>query len=122
MGPNEARKVAAKCKKLSEARDEITQLNFSSDAYMLKDTLIFYYNGLKYLEANFPFEPQIKKGPKVEALDDYVHIQFTWKDSVTGVEYTSKGLQLELNSVLFNLGVVLSNCGSRKPLTKDSIK
>lgn len=55
-GPDEARKVVAQCKRLEEARHEITVMNFSDNAYMLKDTLIFYYNGLKYLEANFPFE------------------------------------------------------------------
>lgn len=89
-------------------------LKYSEDAQMHKTLLIFYYTGLKYLESKFQFRLNDS---------DAVNIAFTWRDSMTGQEYTStEGLELEMNSILFNLAAVMNNIGSTIPITADSIK
>lgn len=103
-----------KCQGLDDARRELVALKHSEDAQMHKTLLIFYYTGLKYLNSKFQFKLNDS---------DAVSIAFTWRDSLTGQEYTSsEGLELEMNSILFNLAAVMNNIGSTIPITADSIK
>jgi hypothetical protein len=112
--PKKAMEIVKKCEALDEARKELISLKHSEDAQMHKSLLIFYYNGLRYLDSNFKF--------KVDG-DSCVNIWFIWRDSLTGQEYfAEEGLALEMNSILFNLAAWIHNMGSTLPLTKDSVK
>lgn len=92
----------------------MVSLKYNEDAQTHKSLLIYYYTGLQYLDKKFVF----KAGD-----ENAVDISFTWADSLSGQEYTSnEGLQLEMNSVLFNLAAVMNNLGATLPITMDSIK
>lgn len=81
---------------------------------MHKNLLIFYYNGLRYLNSQFKFKLH---------SDNAINIAFVWRDSLSGTEYLSnEGLELEMNSILYNLAVCLHNMASSLPLSKDSVK
>lgn len=81
---------------------------------MHKNLLIFYYNGLKYLNSQFKFKLY---------SENAINIAFVWRDSLSGTEYLSQeGLDLEMNSILYNLAVCLHNMASSLPLSKDSVK
>lgn len=106
--------IVKKCKALDEARKELASLKYSDDAQMHKDLLIFYYNGLKYLNSQFNFR----------LYDEHsVDIGFLWRDSLSGIEYIShQGLDLEMNSILFNLAVCIHNMAYNLPISKESLK
>jgi len=114
MNPDRARKVVKNCEALDEARRELVALKHWEDPHKYKKLLIFYYNGLRYLDSKFTF-----KHEDAEA----VNIFFTWQDSYSGHEYVStEGLELEMNSILYNLAAVMNNMASTSPITIDSIK
>jgi hypothetical protein len=114
MDPGRAKKVVNNCKALDQARREISNLKHSEDAVQYRKLLIFYFNGLRYLDSKFKF----KYGDV-----DAVNLSFTWRDSCSGQEYISTdGLELEMNSILFNLGAVMNNIASTTPITIDNIK
>jgi hypothetical protein len=54
--PKKAMEIVKKCEALDEARKELISLKHSEDAQMHKSLLIFYYNGLRYLNSNFKFK------------------------------------------------------------------
>ena len=81
---------------------------------MHKNLLIFYYNGLKYLDSHLKFSIHDENA---------VNLSFVWRDSLTGKEYISEeGLELEMNSILYNLAVCMHNMASYLPVTKESVK
>ncbi|CAI2383258.1 unnamed protein product [Moneuplotes crassus] len=113
-GEKVAASIVRKCQTLDEARKELASLKYSNDAQMHKDLLIFYYNGLKYLNSQFSFK----------LYDEHaVDIGFLWRDSLSGIEYIShQGLDLEMNSILYNLAICIHNMSYNLPVTKESLK
>jgi len=101
-------------KELDALRDEIAQLTNYDDALLLQKyniMLIDYFVGINFLGNKFSF------------AEDGVNIVFPWKDSLTGEKKASnKDLNLELNSVLYNLGAVINNMGTHTPIEGDNIK
>lgn len=112
-GPNEFDNVKVSVKQLHDLREEIAKLTSYDDAILLQkynEMLIEYYVGLKFLQEKFKFGDE----------KDAINLAFTWTDSNTQEKKRSPKVALELNSILYNLGAVISN--TRTPIEGENIK
>jgi len=116
FGPREFEAIKSQIEELNKQRSEIALMETYDDVLLMEKyekILISYYIGMSFIEKKFSF------GSK----NDTVKLAFPWKDSQTKEKKSSKtDLQLELNSILYNLAAVMNNIGVFTPLEGDSIK
>ncbi|CAI2387221.1 unnamed protein product [Moneuplotes crassus] len=116
FGPREFESIKSQIQDLQDYRTEIADMDSLDDVLLMEKyekILLDYYIGMRFLEKKFTF------GSK----EDTVKLAFPWKDSQTNEKIKGKGsLQLELNSILYNLGAVMNNIGVYTPLEGDAIR